>query len=136
MKSIRAISFVAIIFFCIAAQITNAQEKVNRTEQLKQIKEAEANRKALIADLTNLASLAQQHYRKPTVLCGDGNSFGGWFIPEAIDTTANGVFTAMIIKDSVVFVGTGNAIGKDGKKRVQIFMSVYPDLIKSVITRN
>lgn len=136
MKSIRAISFLAIMFFCVVAQSTNAQEKVNRTEQQLQIKKAQANRDALIADMTNLASLAQQHYRKPTVLGGGGNSFGGWFIPEAIDTTANGMFTAMITKDSVMFVGTGNVIGKNGKKRVQIFMSVYPDIIKSVITRN
>ena len=136
MKSISTISFVVMMFFCVTAQITNAQEKVNRTEQQQQIEKAQANRDALIADMTNLASLAQQYYRKPTVLGGGGNRFSGWFIPEAIDTTANGMFTAMITKDSVVFVGTGNVIGKDGKKRVQIFMSVYPDIIKSVVTRN
>jgi len=136
MKSIRTISFLAIIFFCITAQITNAQEKVNRTEQQEQIKKAQANRDALISDMTNLASLAQQHYRKPTVLGGGGNRFSGWFIPETDDTTANGMFTAIISKDSVLFAGTGNVIGKDGKNRVRIFMTVYPDIIKSVITRN
>ena len=136
MKSIRTISFIAIVFFCVAAQITNAQEKVNRTEQLKQIKEAEANRKALIGDMTNLASLAQQHYRKPTALGGGGNMFSGWYIPEAIDTTVNGMFTAIIYKDSVKFAGTGNIIGSDGKYKVRIFMVVDPNKVKSVITVN
>ncbi len=136
MKSISIFFFFVMALFCVTSRTTNAQEEVNRTEQLKQIKEADANRKALIGDMTNLASLVQQYYRKPTVLGGGGNRFSGWFIPEAIDTTANGMFTAMITKDSVVFVGTGNVIGKDGKKRVQIFMSVYPDIIKSMITRN
>jgi len=136
MKSISAFSFVAIMFFCVATQTTNAQEKVNRAEQQLQIKKVQANRDALIADMTNLASLAQQHYRKPTVLGGGGNSFGGWFIPEAIDTTANGMFNAIISKDSVKFAGYGNAIGNDGKHRVRIFMVVDPNKIKSVIAAN
>ncbi len=136
MKSIRTISFLAIMFFCVIAQITNAQEKVNRTEQQQQIEKAQANSDALISDMTNLASLVQQYYRKPTVLGGGGNRFTGWFIPEEVDTTANGMFSAIISKDSVLFAGTGNVIGKDGKNRVRIFMSVYPNIIKSVITRN
>lgn len=136
MKSIRKISFLAIIFFCVVSQITKAQEKVNRTEQQQQIEKAQANRNALIADMTNLASLAQQHYRKPTVLGGGGNSFSGWYIPEAIDTTGNGNFTAIIYRDSVKFAAYGNIIGNDGKKRVRIFMVVDPNKIKSVIVGN
>ena len=132
MKSISVFSFFVMMLFCANNQSINAQE--NKTPQ--QIKETQANYDGLIMDLKNLAALAQKHYKKPIKLGGGGNRFSGWFIPEAVDTTANGMFTAMITKDSVVFVGTGNVIGSDGKNRVRIFMSVYPDIIKSVVTRN
>ena len=36
-----------------------------------------ATRDAMTADLVNLASKAQQYYRKPASLGGGGNSFGG-----------------------------------------------------------
>ena len=38
----------------------------------------EANRNALIGDATNLASMAQQYYRKPTALGGGNQTFTGW----------------------------------------------------------
>ncbi|OGU83559.1 MAG: hypothetical protein A2279_01290, partial [Stygiobacter sp. RIFOXYA12_FULL_38_9] len=53
---------------------------------------SQANRDAVISDLTNLASLAQQYYRKPTALGGGGNTFTSWAIPASLDTTGNGVY--------------------------------------------
>jgi len=134
MKSTRNLFLIIIIILSATSQFTNAQEKVNKTPQ--QIKERQANYDALIADLTNLATLAQQHYRKPVALGGGGNKFTGWFIPEVIDTTANGMFTAIISKDSVLFAGTGNVIGNDGKNRIRVFMVVYPNMIKSMTIHN
>jgi len=51
----------------------------------------QANRDALTADLTNLAAMAQQYYRKPTALGGGGNKFTGWenTIPASLKRTAN-----------------------------------------------
>ncbi len=122
------------MLFCATSQITNAQEKIKRTQQ--QLKTAQASRDALISELKNLAALAQQYYRRPTGLGDGGNRFTGWFIPEAIETTKNGVFYALVANDSIVLSGIGHAIGKDGKKKVRIIMVVYPNKIKSVTVHN
>ena len=48
-----------------------------------------ANRDAIIADLTTVAAMAQQHFRKPTAMGGGGNSFTGFTIPSTLRQTAN-----------------------------------------------
>ncbi|MEG8946655.1 hypothetical protein [Rosettibacter firmus] len=96
----------------------------------------QANRDAVIADLTNLASLAQQYYRKPTALGGGGNAFTGWTIPAQLDTTGNGVYTATVGAQSVTLVGVGNETGNDGSNPVRVTMVVGPTRITSTTINN
>jgi Tfp pilus assembly protein PilE len=97
---------------------------------------SQANRDAVISDLTNLASLAQQYYRKPTALGGGGNTFTGWTVPASLDTTGNGVYTATVTAQSVTLVGTGNEKGNNGTGKVQVTMVVGPDKITSTTINN
>jgi Tfp pilus assembly protein PilE len=95
---------------------------------------SQANRDAVIADLTNLASLAQQYYRKPTALGGGGNAFTGWTIPGSIDTTGNGTYaTTTVSATQVVIVGTGNELGTNGTGNVQATMTVTASDISTAI---
>ncbi|MGK9475384.1 hypothetical protein [Melioribacter sp. OK-6-Me] len=96
----------------------------------------QANRDAVIADLTNLASLAQQYYRKPTALGGGGNTFTGWTVPAQLDTTGNGVYTATVSAQSVTLVGTGNETGNNGTTPVKVTMVVGPSDITSTTINN
>ncbi|AFN73842.1 hypothetical protein MROS_0599 [Melioribacter roseus P3M-2] len=96
----------------------------------------QANRDAVIADLTNLASLAQQYYRKPTALGGGGNTFTGWTIPAQLDTTGNGTYTATVAAQSVTLVGTGTETGNDGTNKVKVTMVVGPNDITSTTINN
>jgi len=97
---------------------------------------SQANRDGVIADLTNLASLAQQHYRKPTALGGGGNTFTGWTLPGALDTTGNGVYTITVAAQTVTIVGTGNEKGNNGTSSVKATMVVGPDRIQSTTINN
>jgi type II secretory pathway pseudopilin PulG len=103
----------------------------------------QANRDAVIADLTNLASLAQQHYRKPAALGGGGQAFddskGGqaWEIPPQLETTGNGTYEISAISDeSVTLVGTGTELGNDGTNPVKVTMIVGPNQITSTTIDN
>ena len=101
----------------------------------------DANRNGVISDLTNLASMAQQYYRKPIALAGGGNTFdasssaGGkaWSIPPSLAATANGTYTATVAAQSVTLVGKGTENGNDAKTPVQATMTVKPDSISTVI---
>lgn len=97
---------------------------------------SQANRDAVIADLTNLASLAQQHFRKPAALGGGGNKFTGWSIPTTLATTGNGTYTATVADASVTLVGTGNETGNDGSGKVKVTMVVGSDAITSTTIDN
>ncbi|NOX66905.1 MAG: hypothetical protein GXO85_14200 [Chlorobi bacterium] len=97
----------------------------------------EANRNAVISDLTNLATMAQQHYRKPVAMAGGGNAFnaskGGtaWTIPAQLDTTANGTYTATVNAATVVLVGTGTE--SSGGSPVKVTMTVTPTSFTSKV---
>ena len=67
-----------------------------------------ANRDGVAADLTNLGTMAQQHYRKPTSMGGGGYTFTGWTVPNELDTTPNGIYTATVAAQTVTLVGKGN----------------------------
>ncbi len=69
-----------------------------------------SDRDGVIADLNNLGTMAQQYYRKPTAMCGGGNSFTGWAIPTHTDTTPNGVYVATVSDQSITIVGSGNEL--------------------------
>jgi Tfp pilus assembly protein PilE len=92
-----------------------------------------ANRDAVVSDLTNLASNAQQYYRKPTALGGGGNTFTGWTIPTNLVTTPNGSYSATVAAQSVTLVGLGNEIGNDGSNSVQVTMTVTPTDVTTTI---
>jgi len=95
-----------------------------------------ANRDAVIADLTNLASLAQQYYRKPGALGGGDRTFTGWTVPASLDTTGNGIYSVTVAAQSVTLVGTGNENGNNGTSVVQVTMVVGPDAISSTTINN
>ena len=95
-----------------------------------------SNRDAVISDLTNLASMAQQFYRKPTALAGGNNTFTGWTIPTQLATTGNGSYTATIAAQAVTIVGTGNQTGNDGSTSVKVTMIVGPTAITSTTVNN
>jgi len=92
-----------------------------------------ANRDAVVSDLTNLSSIAQQYYRKPTALGGGGNTFTGWTIPTNLQSTPNGSYTATVQAQQVTLVGTGTEIGNDGSDSVQVTMVVTPTAVTTTI---
>jgi len=97
----------------------------------------DANRNAVISDLTNLASMAQQYYRKPTALAGGNQSFTGWTIPSSLDTTANGTYKVDGTPSTTVkLVGEGTDIGNDGATVVKVTMVVGPNAITSTTVNN
>lgn len=102
---------------------------------------SQANSDAVIADLTNLASLAQQYYRKPLALGGGGNSFVGYAIPAQLASTGNGTYTISQagtggVNASIQFTGDGNEKGTVNQAgNVQVTMDVFSDSIKATIVR-
>lgn len=97
-----------------------------------------SNRDAVIADLTTLASMAQQYYRKPIAMGGGGQSFdastgtGGtaWAIPAQLKSTANGHYTLTSGAQSITLVGKGTEV-VSGSDTVQVTMVVGPSAITS-----
>lgn len=100
------------------------------------VSSANSNRDAVISDLTTLAAMSQQYYRKPTAMGGGGNSFTGWSIPTTLASTANGSYAETVTATSVTLVGTGNEIGNDGSDSVQVTMVVAPNQITSTTINN
>jgi len=95
-----------------------------------------ANRDAVIADMTNLAAMSQQYYRKPTALGGGGNTFTGWTIPLQLQSNANGSYSATVAAQSVTLSGIGNEVGNDGSDSVRVTMVVGPNEITSTTIVN
>jgi Tfp pilus assembly protein PilE len=98
-----------------------------------------SNRDALTNDLVNLASRAQQYYRRPTSLGGGGNSFADLTATTAgialltnkpvngngsfyIKTAGAGTGTAAVVE----LEGLGNEIGSDGSTPVLMHIKVFP----------
>lgn len=90
-----------------------------------------ANRDGVISDLNNLGTMAQQYYKKPTSMAGGGNTFTGWTIPAALDTTANGTYSVTVNAQSVTIVGLGTETGDDGSTVVKATATVTPTAITS-----
>jgi len=97
---------------------------------------SESNRNGVTADLVNLASLAQQHYRKPTSLGGGANTFTGFTIPGQLDTTGHGIVAVTVAAQSVTLVGTGVEKGNNGTSAVKVTMVVGPTTITSTTINN
>lgn len=94
-----------------------------------------ANRDAVTNDLVNLASRAQQFYRRPTALGGGGNTFTG-ITGDAAGlakltskaSNANGTYSVLTAgtTTSVVLKGLGVEKGTNGSA-IQVQMSVFAD---------
>ena len=95
-----------------------------------------SNRDGVVSDLTNLASLAQTYYRKPSALGGGNNTFTGWTIPTQLATTGNGTYTATVTATSVTLVGTGTQLGNNGSSNVAVTMTVGATAITSTSITN
>jgi hypothetical protein len=97
-----------------------------------------ANRDALTNDLVNLASRAQQYYRRPTSLGGGGYSFAALTANAAgialltnkplngngsyyIKTAGAGTGTAAVVE----LEGRGNETGKDNATPVVVHIKVF-----------
>lgn len=94
-----------------------------------------ANRDAVTNDLVNLASRAQQFYRRPSALGGGGNSFVGLTADAAglakltaKPTNANGSYSVMTAgtSTSVVLKGVGTEKGTNGSA-LEVQISVFAD---------
>jgi Tfp pilus assembly protein PilE len=101
-----------------------------------------ANRDAVTNDLVNLASRAQQYYRRPTALSGGGNSFVGLTANTAglqkltsKSTNANGSYAITTAGDAthVVVTGTGKEKGDNGTGALVMFIDVAAD--STVVTK-
>jgi hypothetical protein len=99
---------------------------------------ANANRESVVADLTNVASMAQQYYRKPTALGGGNNTFTGWTVPANLAQTPNmsAPVTATVTAAAVTLVGVGTQTGNDGTTNVKVTMVLGPNIITSTTVNN
>ncbi len=93
---------------------------------------ANNSRDAVISQMTTLAAMAQQYYRKPTALGGGGNSFSGFEIPKNLKESPDGNFTSKVEDGLLTIVGTAK-VKKDNGKYPKVEMVVEKDKIKSVI---
>ncbi len=101
-----------------------------------------ANRDAVTNDLVNLASRAQQFYRRPQALGGGGNSFVGLTANAAglakltsKASNANGSYAISTAgtATTVVLAGTGTENGSNGSA-ISVTMSVFAD--STYVTQN
>ncbi|MGE5680113.1 MAG: hypothetical protein ACM34K_04465 [Bacillota bacterium] len=70
----------------------------------------EAKRNNIIDEGVNLASMAQQYFRRPSNSGGGEKSFTGWTIPKMLEKTANGEYTADVKSDEIVITAIGNEV--------------------------
>ena len=97
------------------------------------------NRDQLSNDLVYLAVQAQKHYRRPAVLGGGSNSFGGLTITKLTNQPSNANGSYVLTPDpvpggvtSVTITGTGIEQGNDGATPVEIEMTVWADSLLMV----
>lgn len=83
-------------------------------------------RDLLINESASMATLAMGYYKKPASIGGGGRSFIGWTIPQNLNVTASGSYTADVFTDSVVINCTGNEV-VTGNDSVKVRTVVLPD---------
>ena len=99
-----------------------------------------ANRDAVTNDLVNLASRAQQYYRRPTALGGGGGSFlnlatdGMKLITKTSGASminGNGTYTIVSATATTIqFQGLGTETGNTPPGKVKVVMDVWADSAK------
>lgn len=98
-----------------------------------------ANRDAVISDLTTLAAMAQQYYRKPSAMGGGGNSFVGWTVPTSLTRTANmsaDVSLGGATASTVTMTATGTELGANGSTPFTVTMQVSRNEIDTTYFTN
>jgi len=93
-----------------------------------------ANRDAVTNDLVNLASRAQQFYRRPVALGGGGGSFTLLTAMSQLTKTSgssmvngNGTYTLSAGATSIQLTGTGTESGNNSSLPVKVVMNVWAD---------
>ena len=94
-----------------------------------------ANRDAVTNDLVNLASRAQQYYRRPQALGGGEGKFDGLTLQMLTSKSVNANGTYALVSGNtgqgpVVLSGTGKETGYDGASPVFVQMQVWADSSK------
>ncbi len=93
---------------------------------------AAANRDAISNDLVNIASKAQEYYRRPSMLGGGGGSFRGYLLPPT-RSNADGAFAVNSVSPASVDIeGTGIELGYDAQNPVKVVIKVTADSVKVV----
>ncbi len=94
---------------------------------------ADSKREILTGELVNMASMAQQHYKKPNALGGGNRSFNGsnggraWVIPDEIETSGAGYFQISGIEsDEITILATGNEV-VTGNDSVKVSITIGPN---------
>jgi len=93
----------------------------------------DSKRNLITNECINLASMAQQHYRRPAALGGGGGAFDNsmngikWSIPSALVQTAAGDYSLTeIAPQQITIVGTGNEV-VNGVDQVKVSIVIKPD---------
>lgn len=98
------------------------------------IQYSNANREAVISDLTTIAAQAQQFYKKPAALGGGSNSFVGFTIPANMKRNLNGSYAVTVTAKEITLVGKGTTtLTAGGTDTVQVTMKAGPDKINSTV---
>lgn len=104
---------------------------------------ASSNLDALTADLVNLASRAQQHYRRPTAMGGGGGTFAlltadaaGMQFLTTRPTNENGAYAISTAGDgtSVILSGVGTEDGDGDGTNCTATVQVWSDSIAVQVT--
>jgi Tfp pilus assembly protein PilE len=112
----------------------------------------DANRDAVTADLTQLASKAQQFYKKPVTMGGGGNDFndftlgtldtlnanGGYRVSTSVPSTLVAAIPAGSIAigssaQTIYIVGYGTEKGRDNTNLVMAYAAVTPSGITAAV---
>lgn len=86
----------------------------------------DANRSAVIADLTNLSAKASQYYKKPAALGGGAQDFNGFSLATAEQSNGNGLYRIGTVLPAVsVARGSVPAYAVIGAAAQLIYISGY-----------
>lgn len=89
-------------------------------------------RELLVNESHNIGSIAISYYKKPIMIGGGGQTFTGWQIPSALQSTVNGSYSAQVSADNVVITGTGTEVVTGGDS-IKIETTVTGNEINSII---
>jgi hypothetical protein len=86
---------------------------------------AESKRDILVSECMNLATKAIDYYKRPVSFGGGSHSFANWSIPAELDSSENGVFSAVVSPGNIVITGTGNEV-LTGTDSIKVQVTVFP----------